>query len=84
MSDLEYDILEELYFLTHFNVLKNKIKVSENVLFEEILSLKEKDWIKYYKEVDGVENPEIKFDEKNILNLYFLASKKGLFAHNSK
>lgn len=84
MTDLEFDILDELYFLISYPSLFSKLNISENELNNTLLNLIEKNWVKYYVNTDGVENPEIEINAKTLKDLLFLASKKGLMAHNSK
>ncbi len=84
MSDLEYDIVDELYFVTNYLSLKNNLKLSHELIFDGLKSLLDKEYIIYFTEIDGIENPKIDFTEKSMQNLLFLASKKGLLAHNSR
>jgi len=83
MTDKEFDILDELYFLQSYRVLRNLIKMPEEDLRDELMSLFLKGWIRCYK------NPEeeIDFDASRFKmeyqKYYYLASKEGLLAHNS-
>lgn len=84
MSDLEYDIVDELYFLTTYSMLKNNLKMSDNDLFLGLNSLIQSQFVQYFIEMDGESNPNIAFNIETMQKLLFLASKKGLFAHNSR
>lgn len=82
MSNLEFNILDELYFVTPYLALQKKTMLESNLLKQTLLALIKKEFVNYFISADGIQNPEL-----DILNqiegLYFLASKKGLFAHNS-
>ena len=84
MSDLAYELLDELYFVISFDKLITKFEGLEietkNILIEMIKN----NWVNYYKEIEGEINPEMEINNESIEKLFFLASKKGLFAHNSK
>ena len=83
MSDQEFDVLDELYFLTSFRELSNQVSIDEENLKMVLKSLFEKGWVKCYKNRDEEVlnqdvNLDIFFDQYN-----YLATKSGLFAHNS-
>jgi hypothetical protein len=84
LTDLEFDVLDELYFLISYKNLIAKLMISESDLDKALTDLISKNWVKYYSQTDGIENPEIEINEKTLKDLLFLASKKGLMAHNSK
>jgi len=83
MSDLEYDVLDELYFLIHFKELLSVMGLDDTDLKHILAKLLRKGWLRCYTE------PEIELIEKDIdleigfRNYYYLASKEGLKAHNN-
>jgi len=83
MSDLEYDILDELYFLIHFKDLLLNVNMSEEDIKPVLTKLYRKGWVRCYTE------PDIELTTEDVdLELYFrdyfyLASKEGLKAHTS-
>ncbi len=83
MTDDEFDVLDELYFVQSFHELVDLTgKEGENL--RKILSdLFEKGWIRIFKEVDE----EVPIDEIDLNHraeeYIFLASKEGLMAHNT-
>ena len=84
MTDLQFEILDELYFVISFDEVKDKLNLDESIFLEELQKLVEKEWVKCF-----INNSELSSEEvsKNLLDykLYqFLSSKKGLFAHNSR
>jgi hypothetical protein len=83
MNDLEFDVLDELYFIQSFQYLKNVLNVEDRVLKETLLSMIKKGWIKCYKNnQEEIFNPQELFEDE-LLNYYYLASKSGLLAHNT-
>jgi len=83
MSDLEYEVLDELYFIQSFNHLKDTLQWDTQMLRETIEKLLQKDWVRCYTTPTN----ELFGDEIDIETKYhtyfYLASKSGLFAHNS-
>jgi hypothetical protein len=83
MSDEEFEILDELYFVISYQELKEGIDLSDRELFSLLKSLHQKGWIRIFENPDE----EVKINFTDIGNryteYYYLASKKGLLAHNS-
>lgn len=83
MTDLEYDVIDELYFVTEFLELAQKLSLSREALGSVLRVLVEKGWVKCLRGV----SEEISFDEEDFLqnfsNYFYLATKAGLLAHNS-
>ncbi|HSF53025.1 MAG TPA: hypothetical protein VLA71_04710 [Algoriphagus sp.] len=82
MSDAEFDLLDELYFVQPYNYVKESLGWEDQVLLETLDALYQEGMIKCLSSPD-----EERFDEVDIYsegkNLYFLATKKGLMAHNA-
>ncbi|MFY0625739.1 MAG: hypothetical protein JXR07_05575 [Reichenbachiella sp.] len=83
MSDLEYDILDELYFLIHFKELLIHFGLSEEEIKPTLKKLHRKGWIRCYEEPDLELDPKDVDLEINFRKYYYLASKEGLKAHTS-
>ena len=84
MNDEEFDIIDELYFVTSYADLKEETGYSDQELKITLKNMVEKGWVRIYKTVD--EESEIKklnYDE-DFKSYFYLASKKGLFKHNSQ
>lgn len=83
MTNLEYDVIDELYFVTTFDELEQNLSLSKDELQSVLKTLIQKEWIKCLKDV----SEELIFDEtefdQNYSNYYYLATKAGLLAHNS-
>ncbi len=83
MSDLEYDVLDQLYFVQSFSQLHDTLTWDEDILRDTLFKLLNRGWIKCYSSPTA----ELSRDELDFMtryrNYYYLATKKGLFAHNS-
>lgn len=83
MSDLEYDVLDELYFVQSYAQLRDTLKWDDNMLKSTLESLLRKDWIRCYSSpTEELLGDQIDL-ETGFHTYYYLASKSGLFAHNS-
>jgi hypothetical protein len=84
MSDLEFDVLDELYFVTHFKELKNATNLSVESLKSTLTELYHKGWLKVYESVAAeISDKQVNMDH-NFQNYFYLASKEGLLAHNGR
>ena len=84
MTDIEFDILDELYFLISFEDLKKQTCLETNVLIDQLVIMFNKNWVQYYIEIDGEINPVLNNFAIEIQHCFLLATKKGLNNHNSK
>jgi DNA-binding Lrp family transcriptional regulator len=85
MSDIEFDIINELYFVTSFRDVAHALDVSDTEISANLEDLVQKGYVKcFYPDPDTeVEyNPNVFFEQCR--NYYFLATKEGLLAHNSR
>ena len=82
MSDAEFDLLDELYFVQPYDHLKETLGWEDKQLLETLDLLYRAGMIKCLAEPDRE-----RFDLVDIFsegkNLMFLATKKGLMAHNA-
>jgi transcription initiation factor IIE alpha subunit len=83
MSDLEYDILDELYFLVHFKQLIANFGLADEEILPILMKLHRKGWIRCYSEPDVELDPKEVDLEIHFRDYYYLASKAGLKAHTS-
>ncbi len=84
MTDNEFEVLDELYFVQHFSSLQQQVSLSEAELKAVLHVLLQKKWIKCLASPDN-ELTESEPDFENQYNTYFyLATKKGLLAHNTR
>lgn len=83
MNELEIDLMDELYFVQSYNEVKSALEWEDEILQKHLLDLHQKEYVKmlinHDEEYEGATN-----GEKSIpwMNLYFLATKKGLLEHN--
>lgn len=82
MSETEFDLLDELYFVQTYDFIKNSLEWTDDLLLETLDSLYKAGMIKCLTTPDAE-----RFDAVDILSegkkLYYLATKKGLMAHNT-
>ena len=82
MTDLVFTILDELYFISTFQELSEKSLIDENSLKLELWNLIEKEWVKCLENEQEM-NVSLSEYDSNFKNYHYIASKKGLFAHNT-
>lgn len=84
MTDLEFEIMDQLYFVIAFPEIVKESNLATNIVRDVLWDMIDKGWVKCLK------NPErevqISHDEfkVNYSNYHYLATKKGLFQHNAK
>ena len=84
MSDQEFDVLDELYFVQSFDEVKEATDLEDETLKQVLQGLMEKGWIRCMDSREGEVNAD-KIDFQTHYKQYFyLATKKGLLAHNSR
>jgi hypothetical protein len=84
MTEQEYQIMDELYFVISFRELKEKLLLEEAELKRILSTLLQRQYIKCLSNVSDEIPPEHIDFENNYRNYHYLASKEGLFAHNSR
>jgi hypothetical protein len=83
MTDLEFDLLDELYFVKSYPEIRKALEWEDEKILSTLKTLLEKGWIRcYFSPTEEIMNEEIHL-EGNFMKYYYLASKDGLFAHNS-
>lgn len=84
MTDLEYDVLDELYFVIPFSQLQDTLELEEKELKSVLQTLFRKEWIKCFSS----QTHELSADETDLTThyrkYYYLATKAGLLAHHGK
>lgn len=83
MSDVEYDVLDELYFIQSFAGLVEATQFEEKELKEVLIKMQNKGWIRcYFSASDEIPQEEIDI-EVNYRRYLYLASRNGLMKHNT-
>ena len=84
MSDLEYDVLDELYFVQSYPGLLDSTGFEEDLLNKVLKKLLTKKWIRCLSnQTEEIPDEELDF-EKDFRHIFYLATKEGLLAHNSQ
>lgn len=84
MEEIEFLILDELYFIKTLDELLAEINIEEPKLIANLQRLIDKGWIRLAVKIDGEEIEE-KFEiEKNPRKYRYVATKQGLLTHNGK
>jgi len=82
MTEEEFDLIDELYFVQSYDYLKQELDWEDEKLLVILQKLIDKEWINCYSSPD-----EEIFDDPDIPNkgktYFYLASKKGLLDHNA-
>jgi len=81
MTDTEFDILDELYFVISFDDLQKQLDMDKSELVNNLSQIFKKGWLRIFNTPDGT--ADIPFVDHTISSAYLLASKAGLKAHNS-
>ncbi|MFC2123920.1 hypothetical protein ACFLU5_03835 [Bacteroidota bacterium] len=82
MTELEYDILDELYFVQSFDYLLGSLDLDEDILKKMLKSMFIKGWIRcYVTPSEEVFYGDVDLDSE-YGHYYYTASKPGLHAHN--
>lgn len=84
MTDLEFDVLDELYFVIAFEDLHNTLLIDEQELKEVLYAMIKKGWVKCMQSFTEEATPLREDFIHNYRNYQYLATKAGLLAHNSK
>ena len=82
MSDQEFDLLDELYFVQPYAFLQETLGWEDKQLLDTLTSLVEKGWVKCFTEPDQECFEAIDL-QKIGKGLLYLATKKGLMAHTT-
>jgi hypothetical protein len=82
MTDDEFDLLDELYFVQPYSYLKDTLGWDDARLLATLKTLQSKSWIKCLFSPDDEVFGEVDF-EKDGTGLFYLATKKGLMEHNA-
>jgi hypothetical protein len=83
MTDIEFELIDQLYFVQSFEELCKTMEMKEDELKNLLLLMVQKEWVKV---MDKETDEEITFSEQWLANCsayFYLATKKGLFAHNT-
>lgn len=84
MSDQEFDVLDELYFVQSFDEVQEASGLEAEALRLVLQQLLKKGWIRCLRNAQAeVAHPVLNKPEE-FRQYYYLATKAGLMAHNSR
>jgi hypothetical protein len=82
MTDDEYALLDELYFVIAYDQLKQAVGWPDAKVRDVLQALFDKGWVRVFHSPDHAADVE-SLARVDLEKSYFLASKTGLQAHNS-
>ena len=82
MSDEEFDLLDELYFVQPYSAVQEALGWEDSQLLDTLTLLVDRGWIKCFTTPDQECFDAIDLQEVG-KELLYLATKKGLIAHNT-
>ncbi len=82
MTRAEFDMLDELYFLTAFPELAQALGQDAETVKPCLERLLNKGWVKCFSSPSEELSPEKTEFERNYMSYFYLATKEGLLAHN--
>ncbi|HEX8546799.1 MAG TPA: transporter [Cytophagaceae bacterium] len=83
MSDIEFAILDELYFINTFEELQSSVEADEDALIASLKNLIKKNWVKILLKDTEEELTDLNEFDLIYKQYNYLVTKAGLFAHNS-
>ena len=82
MTNEEFDILDELYFVKGLDDLLFALQWDKEQVLSQLWNLIQKDWVKCFVDLTEIEKPSHEYFTKEISKMQFVATKSGLLAHN--
>lgn len=84
MSEAEFDVLDELYFVQPYQHLLAELEMEDAELKSVLMSLIDKGWVKFFLSMEEEAlSDELQMDTK-YREYFYLATKAGLMAHNGR
>ena len=84
MTDREFELMDELYFVQSFAELQKACQMEVREMEQLLKGLIRKEWVRWMESrADDVPDDQI-FQEEQMQQYYYLATKAGLLAHNSR
>ena len=83
MSEEEFELIDQLYFIKNFDQLRQEMQIDELNLRELIYLLSQKKWLKCLLNEREIEILNRDFFIEQYKNLSFNATKEGLKAHHN-
>ncbi|HSY62243.1 MAG TPA: hypothetical protein VK796_10220, partial [Cytophaga sp.] len=77
MTDLEFDLIDNLYFVQRFETLCDAMEIGEEELKKMLFQMVQKDWVKVMDMQTDEEIVDAEVWTKNHSGYFYLATKKG-------
>ncbi len=84
MNDLEFDILDEIYFVESFERIQHRLGIDAYSLKEALKKMIEKGWVKCFANGYTEIIADTHSFEEKYQTYQYLATKEGLLVHNSR
>lgn len=84
MNEEEFDLLDELYFVTPFQELLHNLEWEEELLLKVLDTTISKGWVKVLIGKDNEVHPTHDEFLQKYRSYHYLATKAGLMAHNGR
>ncbi|MCS6796335.1 MAG: transporter [Raineya sp.] len=84
MNELEFEILDQIYFVESFEKIRQAVGIEAETLKQTLKTMIEKGWVKCFLNHFSEVVMDTENFEENYQNYYYLATKEGLLAHNSR
>ncbi|MEM6629743.1 MAG: hypothetical protein AAF694_08720 [Bacteroidota bacterium] len=84
LTDLQFDILDTLYFVEPFEKIIEEVNTTRPILIDELRTMIDRGWIQVM-EFDKGQGDYFRtsiFDTDKLETYFFLATKEGLLKHN--
>ena len=83
MTDQEFELLDEIYFVRSYDEISSALQWEDARILSTLQSAYKKGWIRCYITPTQEDMSDEVNLSSNYKKYYYLASKEGLFAHNS-
>jgi DNA-binding MarR family transcriptional regulator len=84
MTDLEFEVLDQLYFVESFRKIQEELALDTETLKDVLKQMIEKGWVKCFSDHYNEVVMDTKQFEEKYTSYQYLATKEGLLAHNSR
>lgn len=76
--------MDSLYFITSFDELVAELQWPADEVHKALISLIKKGWVVQFVPQKGIPEPIEGLDEDMLRKSFFVATREGLLAHNSR
>lgn len=83
MTNAEFDVLDELYFIRSYKELGKSLDIRDAILISTLQKLLDRGWVSCYISPSEEIEMDIRKLETEYWKYHYLATKAGLRAHNS-